>query len=143
MDPLSLTASIIAIVQLANKIITLGLDLHASLKVGKDLDRIVDEVDSLRGILQRLARLAQTEAHNNTSTTPVFGTIFDQNGALATCRSELTCLEAELLKAKSSHSRFGLDAVKRIGMGKELESRLEKLSRAKQTLQLSLTLDNQ
>ena len=56
MDPLSVTASIIAILQLTNKVITLCLDLHSRIKVRKELGQIIDEVDSLRAILQRLAR---------------------------------------------------------------------------------------
>ncbi|KAF1948207.1 ankyrin [Byssothecium circinans] len=142
MDPLSVTAGIIAILQLANKVITIGLSLHASLTVRKELDQIINEVDSLRAVLQKLARLSQTETQNNSTAILLVDLDDHRARALSICRTELVSLEAELAKAKLSGSQFGLSSVKLIGIGKEIKTRLERLSRAKQTLQLSLALDD-
>jgi hypothetical protein len=100
MDPLSLTAGIVAALQLANKVMALCLNLHSSLKSRKELGQVVDEVDSLRDILQRLARLEGVQDddsnHANTETTS------SRRGPLSICLSELESLYKELEKAKSS-----------------------------------------
>jgi hypothetical protein len=135
MDPFSLTAGVIAVLQLANKVISLCLNLHSSFGSRKELDLIVDEIHSLRDILQRLARLKLQD--NDSDCTGTEGTS-SRRGPLSICSSELDSFHKDLLKAKSS----GLvRTIAWIVKEKELEGRLGRLSRAKQTLQLSLSLD--
>lgn len=144
MDPFSLTAGVIAVLQLANKVIALCLNLHSSLNARKELDLIVDEVDSLRNILQKLARLEGKVRVNDSDSDSDPANIETTNscrGPLSICCSELESLYKELDKAKSSGFKFGARAIAWIMKEKELEGRLKRLSRAKQTLQLSLSLD--
>jgi len=57
MDPFSVAASIIAILQLSGKISSLCFDLYTTVGARKELGQIIDEIESLRSILQKLARI--------------------------------------------------------------------------------------
>lgn len=141
MDPLSVTASVIAVLGLAHKITTLCLELRSLKSARQDLARILDEVESLRAILEGLARLAPSDNEQHTPALPDFETINKPNGPLATCRVELESLQTELQKIKSSDSRFGMKMISWALNEKDLARRLDRLSRVRGTLQLSLALD--
>lgn len=136
MDPLSVTASIIAVLGLAHKMTTLCTELHSLKGTRQDSTRILDEVKSLRAVLERLARLASDP---NNSSSIDFETINKPNGPVAKCLEELERLQEDLQKV--SNSRFGVPIVSRALKEKGLECRLNRLSRAKQMLQLSLAVD--
>ncbi|KAF2675916.1 ankyrin [Lentithecium fluviatile CBS 122367] len=140
MDPFSLTAGVIAVLQLANKVISLCLNLQSSLSARKELDLIMDEVDALRDILQRLARLGG-KVQADGSDPAYIETVNTRRGPLAICCSELESLQNELNKVKSPGFKFGAKAIAWVMKEKELKGRLKRLSRAKQTLQMSLSLD--
>lgn len=138
-EPFSIAAAALALLPLANKVITFCLDLHPS-TVRKELDQIIDAVDSVRDVLQRLARLPQDETEPNSPSTPD-ARISGSKKAFSQCQTELEYLEAELVKLESPKLRFGTKTIAWILKEKDMELRLKRLSRAKETLQLSLTLD--
>lgn len=135
MDPLSIAASIITLVQLTSKVSSICLELYGSLGARKEVDVIIDEVDALRRILHTLVRLTSA------------GTDYDKacaNSALpaslADCKAELESLAIELGKVRTS--KLPGVAIPWLLKEKEVTRRLERLSRVKQTLQLSLTADH-
>jgi len=135
MDPLSITASLIAVLGLAHKISILCLDLHSFKSARQELNQILNEVESLRAILQGLARLESGQSSN-------FETVNKSDGPLARCRTELENMLEDLQKLKSSfNSRFGLDTISWALNEKDLARRLDRLGRAKQDLQLALSID--
>jgi hypothetical protein len=134
MDPLSITASVIAVLGLAHKISILCLDLHSLKSARQELNRVLDEVESLRTILQGLARLESGQSSN-------FKTVNKSDGPLARCQTELQNLLADLQKLKLSNSRFGLDTIVWALNEKDLARSLDRLGRAKQDLQLALSVD--
>lgn len=135
MDPFSIAASVIAVLQLSGKISSLCFDLYTSFGARKELGQIIDEVESLRGILQKLARIpidessyAQVCADSSLSK------------SIADCHDELKTLESELENIRTSRVP-GLGSTW-LRKEKEVARRLERLSRVKHTLQLCLTTDH-
>ena len=142
MDPLSVTASLITVLGLAHKITTLCLGLHSLKESQQELSRILDEVESLRTILERLARLASSKDGQEEAILPNFAAVNEPNGPLANCRTELENLHVELKKVSSSASRFGMQKISWALNEKDITRRLEKVSKAKDTLQLFLAVDH-
>jgi hypothetical protein len=137
MDPLSLAAGLIAVIQLASKVTTTCLDLSASIRAFKELDRVFNEVDALRDVLQKLVRL-HVKLQNSQSASE---NLISSSRPISICRVELEGLLEELDKIKTSNSKITGKTISWIFKEKEIEGRLERLANAKQTLQLSLSVD--
>ncbi|KAF2175540.1 hypothetical protein K469DRAFT_679796 [Zopfia rhizophila CBS 207.26] len=139
MDPLSVTASIVTVIHLATKITTQCWDLHSEFKSArKDIDRIIDETNTVREVLERLARLVDDIDRDGDSRLSDFDVIVAPNGPFLKCHAELSSLKAELRNATSSNFKLGfLWSLK----GKDVARRLDRISRIKQDLQLALTTD--
>ncbi|KAF2868918.1 hypothetical protein BDV95DRAFT_106681 [Massariosphaeria phaeospora] len=140
MDPFSLTASVIAVLQLTHKVSALCLNLHTSISARKEIGRIFDEVDALRDTLQGLARLSSTQDGPATDSINL-DAINNLNGPLVKCKAELESLDAELQKVKLTNTKLGFKTISWLLKEKDVACRLERLSRARQTVQLSLAVD--
>lgn len=141
MDPLSLTASIITVLHLAHRVSILCLNFHSSIKSArKDFDRIIEEVNSLRSVLEGFARLVSHEEQDSINLQDLEA-VAAPDGPLSKCRIELEELEAELHSAKSPNSKFGIRSISWTLKEKDVNRRLDRIDRAKQALQLAIALD--
>jgi hypothetical protein len=151
MDPLSISASIIAVLQATNSVVSLCYDFRAALKNAPwSLTRIIEEVKDLRRILETLDRLAEPlddPASADAKRRPVFQLLCDpENGPLAACLRELSYLEEKITSASwvaqtGSRRRAFIQAV-----GWQLKDRdatlcLERIERCKSSLNLAITAD--
>jgi hypothetical protein len=150
-DPLSISASIIAVLQATNSVVSLCYGFRAALKKAPwSLTRIIDQVKDLRNTLETLDRLADTiddRSPEEAKKRPVFRLLCEpKEGPLATCLRELAYLEEKIM----SSSRFGNTGSKRRAfiqaVGWQLNDRdamlcLERIERCKSSLNLAITAD--
>jgi hypothetical protein len=153
MDPLSITASIIAVLQATNAVISVCYDYSSAVRNSSwELPRVTEEVRSLRNVLESLEQLAKKAegadpaAETQLLTLKLLCESGVGPGPLASCLQEL-----ERLKNKLSPPDWaGRDGSKRrafiqaLGWPlKEGDTRktLENLGRFKTTLNLAMTAD--
>lgn len=96
MDPISVTASIITLLQAANAVLSICYN-YSCLSTGSSsgLSTIIDETCSLRNVLESLARLAQEES-KNAARLPTLRLLCQPPGPLATGVEKLESLERRL-----------------------------------------------
>ncbi len=83
MDPISIIASIIAVIQLSGKVISLCYDYRTGVKSApKDATRITDEITSLCHVLEQLLKIAEAEEATHTSRLPALQSLARPEGAL-------------------------------------------------------------
>lgn len=151
MDPLSLTASVIAVLQAANTIITVCYDFRAAVtKAPWSLTRILDEVRDLRTVLETLERLVERvddPASPDFKRRPAFQLLCEpQTGPLASCLRELLSLE-EKIRPPSSAGKLGskgrafMQAISWQLKDRDATVCLERIERCKSTLNLAITAD--
>ena len=153
MDPLSITASIIAVLQATNAIISICYDYSSSVKQSNwQLPKVIEEVKGLRNVLETLEPLAKTAE----STDPGRGSRLPTlkllclptagRSLLLDCLEELNVLKDRL----SPPSWAGSDGSKRRvlvqAIGWPLKERdtktvLDNIGRYKATLTLAITAD--
>lgn len=150
MDPLSITASIIAVLQATDAVIHVCNDYRSAVKNSSwELPRVIDEVTSLRGLLEALARLAKEAESADPATEsrlPTLEPLCGPVGPLATCLGELKALEKKLaLPTASGHAkskRNALVAALVWPLKKEDTRRaLENIERSKSTFTLAIAGD--
>ena len=151
MDPFSLCANVITVLQATYDIISICYDFRAALKQSPwGLTRVLDNVTDLRTILERLERLASEEEdlpQKSSSRRKNLELLSAPNsGPLACCRRELD----RLSKILSPSSLAGAQGTKRHAFIRALGWRiknqdikvcLERLEKCKSTLSLALTAD--
>ena len=135
--PLSITASIIAVVQITSKVISIYYDYRCGLKnVPKGLQQLTDEIVSLRDVLKRLMKVVG-EAPPGKSTFLATEQLTKNYGPLAQRRMEMEELEKKLKPAKGF---MALDQMLKWPLREsDVTKRLAKLNRFKSTLIVSLT----
>ena len=148
MDPLSITASVVTLIDATSKVISICQDYKAAVK-GADweLPRIIEEVKSLRDVLQDLERLAKLA--ENADPTAVNRLLQlrlfcdPKTGTLALCLSEIQILERKLMppwwSGESGSKRRKL--IQALGWPLKrnfVKKTLENLERFKATLNLAL-----
>jgi hypothetical protein len=140
MDPLSITASIIAMIQLSGVVINICYDYRSGVKnAPRDAATIRDEVASLRDVLEQLANAAEAEIAADSSRLTALELLNKPDGLLVKCRTELAALEAKLKPTT------GWKAARRslIWPLKEVDVRksLDNIRNLKAHLHLALTAD--
>lgn len=155
MDPLSVTASIIAVIQATNAVISVCYDYSSAVKNSPwELSRVIEEVRSLRNVLETLERLAaNAERADPAAETrlPALKLLCEpkggQIGLLAMCLLELDLLKKKLIPPKWGS---GLEGSKRMSLAqalswplKEKDTRktLDCIRRFNDTLNLAITAD--
>ncbi|KAF8249250.1 hypothetical protein K440DRAFT_598963 [Wilcoxina mikolae CBS 423.85] len=151
MDPLSVTASIIAVLQATNAIISVCYDYSTSVKGSStELSRVTEEVKSLRNVLEAVAQLAQkAESADPTagSQLPTLKSFCEPDvGQLAVCLVELNALKDKLAPPdwsgqEGSKRRRLVQALGWPLKEGETKKTLENIERFKATLNLALTVD--
>ena len=146
MDGLSVSASIIAVLQAAGVVLAICYDFRAIVtKSPWTLTRLIEETRGLRDILERLE---STASANGSGTQECLELLCDpKNGALASCLAELKSLEAKLDPfAKQPGTTKGKRTALFQALGWQLKNRdaklsIKRLERYKNTLGLALTVD--
>lgn len=148
MDPLSVTASIIAVWQAANAIISICYNYSAAVKgTPWKVPNVTNEVQSLRDVLESLAKLAERAGHEDHSAEarlPALKVLCEPDtGLLAMCKTELESLEKKLRPSKRLGSRGGavLQSLSWPLKEGETEKMLKNLERYKATLLVALQTD--
>ncbi|KAK5705823.1 hypothetical protein LTR17_021334 [Elasticomyces elasticus] len=139
-DPLSITASVIAVIQITSKVVSLCYDYRAGLKNGpKEIKQFTDEIVSFRDSLESISKLveAEDEASTQLSTISLFT---KADGILFTCQSEMTELENDLKPA--SGIRGVARSLKWPYARAQTEKRVERLGWLKSSLTLALATDH-
>lgn len=151
MDPFSLTGTLIALIQITSKILTLCYDYRSSLKSStREIVQITDELNSLRDVIESLLRIVErsredgsgSESGENSqkATLETIERLFEEGGVLTGCLGELERLRVKL------EVREGWREVKRRLEWplKESEMRraLEGLERWKAAMVLAVVTDN-
>jgi Fungal N-terminal domain of STAND proteins len=101
MDPLSITASVIAVLQISNKIISICYDYASAVRGSSwELQSVTEEVQSLRNVLETLANIARKAESANAaeeSRLPTLKLLCEPGvGPLSRCLLVLEALEAKL-----------------------------------------------
>ncbi|KAI9878600.1 MAG: hypothetical protein M1830_000460 [Pleopsidium flavum] len=141
MDPLSVTASIVTILQLSAAVLSICYKFRKSVKgASGEAAKITKDLKALQDILEQLLELAEIEEKTGTSRLSSLSSLTKSNGPLARCLHELESLEQKLKPATG---------LKQVGKAlswpfKEGEVRkaLEGLESIKASLQLALITDN-
>lgn len=153
MEPLSVTASIIAVLQAANAVVSVCYDYSAAVKNSPwELSRIIEEVTSLRNVLEALvqfAKKAETADPVAETKLPTLKLLCESNskpGPLDNCLEELRCLLGKLnfpkwAGADGSKRRAFIQAISWPLQEGETTKTLDKISRFKATLNLAVTMD--
>jgi hypothetical protein len=94
MDPLSITASAIAVLQISGTIISSCYEYRSRVKNAKDASRITNELNGLRIVIESLLAIVEDEKQDEPSST--LKTLAQVDGPLARCRSDLDALAIKL-----------------------------------------------
>ncbi len=149
MDPLSVTASIVAVLQTANAIISLCYDCKSVVKgTPWALTQTITELQDLRHVLETLDSLAEADEKPQSSIykSRSLEILCDpQSGPLVTCRRELqhlsTLVGLDTNATSDSRRRAVLRAVQWQFREKDVKHCLERIERCKTTLGLAITAD--
>ena len=138
MDPLSLTGTLIAVIQISSKIVSLCYEYQASLRsANAQISHIRNEITGVRDVVERLLRIA--EADNASYALPALQAAAGPDAPLKCCLSELKVIELSLdsSRSKNATSRLLSWPFKE----SEIRKSIDVLARIKSTLQLALAAD--
>ena len=138
MDPIGLVGTLLAIIQIGGKVTSVCLEYHNRIKdAPEDISRLLVEVRSIRGIVERVADIATT--NSDVATLPSLEQLVAPDGALTFCLADLVALNQLLEKGKAGVGNWRglLWPLK----SKDLAGLVQRLGHAKATLQLALSAD--
>lgn len=134
-------ASIIAVIQIADRIICLcGTYATAVKDAKKDIERLAVEVEALQKVLKSADEMADSSQMKLCTSDSVLEVLA---GSIEQCRSTLSELESQLDPGKERKilGRFGRRALKWPFQSKDVKKIVEALSRHKGTIILALNMD--
>jgi hypothetical protein len=141
MDPLSITASAITILQVSGAVINACYAYRCRVKhASTDASRIVNELNSLRAAIDDLFQFVESEAaEKNQIHSSALKKLAKPDGPLATCEAQLKDLEKKLEPKEGwKAARAALLWPLKEGDVRRL---LEDIDRTKSTVQLALASD--
>ena len=141
MEGLAGAASAFAVVQLADRILTLCGSYALAVKDAKtDIERLGTEVESLQSVLKRVSEVVENDA---TKLYASQSAMRQMEKIIKSCQSTLVELEDKLdpKKGKKGMSRFGLRAMKWPFKRDEVTNIIDSLNRHKGTVALALNVD--
>ena len=151
MDPLSVTASVISVIQAAGAVISICCDYRSSVQGSSwEVSRILEDTRSLRSILQTLEGLAdkaETSGSAEQSRLPALRSLCDPDtGILSSCYAELEKLERKLAppgwSGPAGSKRRGLvEALSWPLKKKDTEKILDSITRYKDTISVAVHTD--
>jgi hypothetical protein len=138
MDGLSGAASVIAVIDISAKIVSLCYQYSVAVKDAKDdIERVRRKVSDITHILEKIKQLLNSRDKTRLSTTQ---DLFD---SLKQCLGELKSLEGKLDpgKTRKTMSRFGLRALKWPFSSKHVDKIVLDLEGYERTFSLALQVD--
>ena len=151
MDPLSITASVIAVLQAAEAVISVCCDYRSAVKGSSwEVPRVLEEVRALRNVLrvlEELADKAETPSSDSKSRLPALKSLCDPDtGTLIKCRTELNNLATKLTPPEwtgpAGSKRRGLVQALTWPLKKgDTEKVLASIERFKSTINVAVTTD--
>ena len=150
MEGLGLAASIVAVLQITNSVVSLCHDYSAAVQGASwELPQIRAEVENLRNVLQKLEPLAKQAEFADPSTgtrLPTLDMLRGPRGLLQKCLDELQSLEKRL-RFPSWNNKFGpkkravIQALRWPLKEAETKQTLQNIGRFTETLSLAITMD--
>lgn len=151
MDPLSVTASVITVIQAAEAVISICCRYRSSVTGSRwEVSRILEDTRSLRSILQKLEGLvdkAETSDSAEQSRLPALRSLCDRDtGTLSNCYDDLDELKSKLDPSgrsgpTGSKRRALVEALKWPLKKKDVEKILDKIASHKDTISVALHAD--
>ena len=143
MDPLSLTASIIAVVQISGAVISLCHEYRTRAKGAvKEATRITEELKSLKDVLERLLKLAEVEAARGSSRLQTLQPFLEPGGTLPKCQEDLTALQLKLAKlTPETGLKMLMRKLKWPLTEKEVKKVIEDIARSREAISFALIID--
>lgn len=138
MEGLSGAASVIAVIDISAKIISLCFQYSVAVKDAKnDIERVRRKVDDIARVLEKIEQLLNRQDQARLSTT------HDLFGSLSQCFRKLEDLKAKLEpgKTRKTMSRIGMRAFKWPLTNKQVERIVSSLEGYEQTFTLALQVD--
>jgi hypothetical protein len=138
MDALGAAASVIAVVELSAKVVSVCVEYSRAIKnATKDIDLLLNELKSLQDVLEKVKQLLDGPNGSRLSASQSLRNGLDSSG------SELKTLDQKLEPSISRKrmSRIGLRALKWPFETEEVNKVLGRLERCKQAISLALQLD--
>jgi hypothetical protein len=141
MDPHSLTANLIAVVDMSGKLISYCYQYQSGVRnAAQDAKKIRAEVTGLWGTLQRLLSLSQDEEEHQTSRLPALQALAQPDGLLTECQTELASLMTQM-KPKTGWDKVQSSLVWPLKKA-EVNEALNRIHRISNGLNLALTAEN-
>jgi len=142
MDPLSTTASVIAVIQITSQVFSLCQTYFQGVKSArKDIKRLRDEVTAFQDVLTTVSDLADDPDSAQLSNLHL---LTKADGLVDRCKADLEDLVKKLQTGMGKDEKmkqFGLRALKWPFSSKDVDQELAILSRYKETFGLALTTD--
>ena len=140
MDPLSITGTLIAVLQITSTVISICYDYRQGVKhSSREVVQLSDELNSLKDVLDALLRLVEKSESSNPASLSTFELLAKPDGPLLTCQSELERLKAEL-EPETGWRAVRQSLVWPLKEG-EMRKALGSLERLKSTMQLTLSAE--
>ena len=140
MDPLSLTAGIIAVIQVSATVVSLCYDYRNGVKNAvQEATRITEEVKSLQDVLERLLKLAELETARGSSRLQALQHLIQPGGVLPRCHEDLEVLRNRL--GSEGRKKSLMTTLKWPLNEKELKQTLENIAKTRGTISLALIAD--
>lgn len=138
MDGLSGAASVIAVIDISAKIVSLCFQYSTAVKDAKDdIERVQRKVRDITHVLEKIKQLLDSQSKARLSTTQALFSSLEQ------CQRELKSLEAKLDpgRTRKTISRFGLRALKWPFTNKQIDRIISNLEEYEQAFSLALQVD--
>ena len=141
-EPLSLVASLIAVVQISGSVISCCYEYRKTVKnAPKDLVKVINEVAGLRNVVERLVTLIDDEkvaSHKYLSTLADYASA---NGPLELCQQDLESLRVKLEQPVNEWKALGRRLTWPL-YEKDATKILASIYRTKSLLETALMVDN-
>lgn len=137
MDPLSITGTLIAVVQITTSVISICYDYRSAVaSASREVVQLTESLNSLKEVLESLLRLIETTKAGELSTVELLA---KDGGTLQSCQAELERLRGKL-EPEKGWRKLRNSLVWPLKEG-EMRRALEALERWKSTMQLALSAD--
>jgi hypothetical protein len=137
MDPLSITGTLIAVLQITTSVISICYDYRSGIaSASREVVQITESLNALKDVLEALLRLIETTQPGELSTIKLLA---KDGGTLQSCQQELERLRGKL-EPEKGWRKLRSTLVWPLKEG-EMRRAMELLERWKSTMQLALSAD--
>lgn len=141
MDPLSVTASIIAVIQLTGSVVSAVYSYRTGVKnAPEDAAKVIQDLTGLSQVLENLLQVIERESSTKASRLESLESLTKPDGPLQSCQNTLEHLKAKL------QPKEGWRAIKQSltwPLKKdEIKSTLDDIATAKKTIGLAVSVDH-